>query len=268
VVERYIADSVGPKALLRDMAKTVQVLARFGPRLPALAEKALVGLSAAAIVAMSLVALFQPDLKRMLAYSSVAQIGYVTLGSNDIARAAAHRDHAEHEQLGLVGAVVLVFVATKLLQLLHRLDDEEEDGCRDREERDQGVDEVYCVSVNDSFTMYQWGKHLGIKHVKMLPDGNGDFTRAMGKLVKKENVGFGSRSWRYSMVVDDKKIIKLPTMGGSVPISPFVTKLGVTAVIIPTVNADNNQHSANENLRLGNYFEGIKTMMGLLSSDF
>jgi acetylornithine deacetylase/succinyl-diaminopimelate desuccinylase-like protein len=66
----------------------------------------------------------------------------------------------------------------------------------------------------------------------------------------------------------DKKIIKLPTMGGSVPISPFVTKLGVTAVIIPTVNADNNQHSANENLRLGNYFEGIKTMMGLLSSDF
>ena len=57
-------------------------------------------------------------------------------------------------------------------------------------------------------------------------------------------------------------------MGGSVPISPFVTKLGVTAVIVPTVNADNNQHSANENLRLGNYFEGIKTIMGLLSSDF
>jgi acetylornithine deacetylase/succinyl-diaminopimelate desuccinylase-like protein len=66
----------------------------------------------------------------------------------------------------------------------------------------------------------------------------------------------------------DKTIIKLPTMGGSVPISPFVTKLGVTAVVIPTVNADNNQHSANENLRLGNYFDGIKTMMGLLSSDF
>lgn len=66
----------------------------------------------------------------------------------------------------------------------------------------------------------------------------------------------------------NKSIIKLPTMGGSVPISPFVTKLGVTAVIVPTVNADNNQHSANENLRLGNYFDGIKTMMGLLSSDF
>ena len=66
----------------------------------------------------------------------------------------------------------------------------------------------------------------------------------------------------------NKSIIKLPTMGGSVPISPFVTKLGVTAVIVPTVNADNNQHSANENLRLGNYFDGIKTIMGLLSSDF
>jgi acetylornithine deacetylase/succinyl-diaminopimelate desuccinylase-like protein len=65
-----------------------------------------------------------------------------------------------------------------------------------------------------------------------------------------------------------KEIVKLPTMGGSVPISPFVNLLGVQAVIVPTVNPDNNQHSANENLRLGNYFEGIKTMMGILSSDF
>ena len=44
----------------------------------------------------------------------------------------------------------------------------------------QGVDEVYCLSVNDAFTMFQWGKHLGVKQVKMLPDGNGDFTRGMG----------------------------------------------------------------------------------------
>ncbi|MGZ8238962.1 MAG: redoxin family protein, partial [Methylobacter sp.] len=64
---------------------------------------------------------------------------------------------------------------------------------------DLGIDEVYCVSVNDAFVMYQWAKHLGIKHVKMLPDGNGDFTRALNMLVKKENLGFGSRSWRYSM---------------------------------------------------------------------
>jgi acetylornithine deacetylase/succinyl-diaminopimelate desuccinylase-like protein len=76
--------------------------------------------------------------------------------------------------------------------------------------------------------------------------------------------------WLENAIVKttNKTVIKLPTMGGSVPISPFVTKLGVTAVIVPTVNADNNQHSANENLRLGNYFDGIKIMMGLLSSDF
>ena len=73
----------------------------------------------------------------------------------------------------------------------------------------QGVDEVYCLSVNDAFVMYQWSKHLDIKHVKMLPDGNGDFSRAMGMLVKKENLGFGSRSWRYSMVVEDKGISQL-----------------------------------------------------------
>jgi len=67
----------------------------------------------------------------------------------------------------------------------------------------KGVDEVYCVSVNDAFSMFQWAKNLGIEKVKMLPDGNGDFTRLMGMLVKKENLGFGDRSWRYSMHVVD-----------------------------------------------------------------
>lgn len=72
-----------------------------------------------------------------------------------------------------------------------------------------GIDNIYCVSVNDAFTMYQWAKHLGIEHVKMLPDGNADFTRRMGMLVKKENLGFGERSWRYSMLVDNKEIVKI-----------------------------------------------------------
>jgi peroxiredoxin len=67
----------------------------------------------------------------------------------------------------------------------------------------KGIDEVYCVSVNDAFSMYQWSKQLGVDKVKMLPDGNGDFTRGMGMLVKKENLGFGDRSWRYSMHVVD-----------------------------------------------------------------
>ena len=89
---------------------------------------------------------------------------------------------------------------------------------------EQGIDEVYCLSVNDAFTMFQWSKHLGIKHVKMLPDGNGDFTRAMGMLVKKENLGFGSRSWRYSMLVEDSQIVKLFSEPGKVdncPEDPF-----------------------------------------------
>lgn len=69
--------------------------------------------------------------------------------------------------------------------------------------RSLGADEVYCLSVNDAFVMYQWSKHLGLKKLKLLPDGSGDFTRRMGMLVKKEHLGFGQRSWRYAAVVDD-----------------------------------------------------------------
>jgi peroxiredoxin len=72
-----------------------------------------------------------------------------------------------------------------------------------------GIDDIYCLSVNDAFSMYQWSKNLDIEKVKMLPDGNGDFTRLMGMLVKKENLGFGYRSWRYSMYVEDGEIKKL-----------------------------------------------------------
>ncbi|MCK5669197.1 MAG: redoxin family protein, partial [Gammaproteobacteria bacterium] len=89
---------------------------------------------------------------------------------------------------------------------------------------EQGVDEVYCLSVNDAFTMFQWSKHLGVTKVKMLPDGNGDFSRMMGMLVKKENLGFGMRSWRYSMFVEDNSIIKLfsePGKSDNCPDDPF-----------------------------------------------
>jgi acetylornithine deacetylase/succinyl-diaminopimelate desuccinylase-like protein len=61
-------------------------------------------------------------------------------------------------------------------------------------------------------------------------------------------------------------LVQLRLMGGSIPISPFVEALGIDAVIIPTVNADNNQHSPNENIRLGNFREGITTMLSLLSA--
>ncbi|WP_164114315.1 peroxiredoxin [Sphingorhabdus sp. Alg239-R122] len=66
-----------------------------------------------------------------------------------------------------------------------------------------GIDEIYCVSVNDAFVMYQWGKQLGVEKVKLLPDGSADFTRRMGMLIKKDHLGFGNRSWRYAMIVDD-----------------------------------------------------------------
>ena len=69
-----------------------------------------------------------------------------------------------------------------------------------------GIDEVYCVSVNDAFVMFQWGKNMEVKNVKLLPDGNGEFSRKIGMLVDKANLGFGMRSWRYSMVVNDGKI--------------------------------------------------------------
>ena len=71
-----------------------------------------------------------------------------------------------------------------------------------------GIDEVYCVSVNDAFVMYQWGKNLGLKNVKLLPDGSGDFTRRMGMLIRKDHVGFGERSWRYAMVVDNGEVVE------------------------------------------------------------
>jgi thioredoxin-dependent peroxiredoxin len=78
----------------------------------------------------------------------------------------------------------------------------------------QGVDEIYCMSVNDAFVMYQWGRNLGAKNVKLLPDGNGDFNRGMGMLVDKSNLGFGQRSWRYSMLVNDGKVEKVFSEAG------------------------------------------------------
>ncbi|QQE64612.1 peroxiredoxin [Leptolyngbya sp. BL0902] len=88
----------------------------------------------------------------------------------------------------------------------------------------QGVDTIICVSVNDAFVMFQWGLKIGAKNVFLLPDGNGEFTRKMGMLVDKSNLGFGMRSWRYSMLVNDGNIEKIfvePDFGDNCPIDPF-----------------------------------------------
>lgn len=73
----------------------------------------------------------------------------------------------------------------------------------------QGVDAVVCLSVNDAFVMHQWGVHQGAENVVLLPDGNGEFSRKMGMLVEKANLGFGMRSWRYSMYVENGEIKKM-----------------------------------------------------------
>lgn len=72
-----------------------------------------------------------------------------------------------------------------------------------------GIDDVYCISVNDAFVMNAWAKDQGIKRVKLIPDGNGEFTSGIGMLVKKFNLGFAMRSWRYAAVIDNGLIEKM-----------------------------------------------------------
>jgi peroxiredoxin len=72
-----------------------------------------------------------------------------------------------------------------------------------------GIDDIYCVSVNDAFVMNKWKEQQDAKNLTFIPDGNAEFTRKMGYLVEKKNLGFGERSWRYSMLVDNGEIVKI-----------------------------------------------------------
>ncbi len=72
-----------------------------------------------------------------------------------------------------------------------------------------GVDEIVCVSVNDAFVMNEWKVEQNAERITFLPDGNGEFTDKMGMLVGKEDLGFGKRSWRYSMLVRDGVVEKM-----------------------------------------------------------
>lgn len=78
----------------------------------------------------------------------------------------------------------------------------------------KGIDEIYCVSVNDTFVMNKWFEMQGVQNVKPIPDGNADFTEGMDMLVDKENLGFGRRSWRYAVVVNNGKVEKWFIEGG------------------------------------------------------
>jgi glutathione-dependent peroxiredoxin len=75
--------------------------------------------------------------------------------------------------------------------------------------RASGVDSIVCVSVNDPFVMEEWGRDQECANVLLLPDGNGEFTAGMGMLVDKTDLGFGKRSWRYSMLVRDGVVEKM-----------------------------------------------------------
>ena len=75
--------------------------------------------------------------------------------------------------------------------------------------RQHGVDEIVCVSVNDSFVMNEWQESQQAWNIRFLPDGNGEFTEGMGMLVEKAELGFGRRSWRYAMLVRDGVVEKM-----------------------------------------------------------
>jgi peroxiredoxin len=88
--------------------------------------------------------------------------------------------------------------------------------------RNEGVDDILCLSVNDSFVMNAWAKDQGIDdEVTMVPDGSGLFTKGMGLLVNKDHLGFGERSWRYSMLVVDGVIEKMFVEDFNDPGDPF-----------------------------------------------
>lgn len=72
-----------------------------------------------------------------------------------------------------------------------------------------GIDSIICLSVNDAFVMNAWAEDQKLEHIQVLPDGNGDFSAGMGMLVDKSDLGFGKRSWRYSMLVKDGVIDKM-----------------------------------------------------------
>ena len=75
--------------------------------------------------------------------------------------------------------------------------------------KELGIDDVYCVSVNDAFVMNAWARDLEIQNVKMIPDGCGTFTSNMGMLVAKPKQGFGMRSWRYAAIINNGNVEKM-----------------------------------------------------------
>lgn len=105
----------------------------------------------------------------------------------------------------------------------------------------KGIDAIYCISVNDAFVMNAWAKQNNLKNVQVIPDGSCDFTRAMGMLVTKDNLGFGLRSWRYAMIVNNGVVedwFEEPGFSNECPDDPY----GVTSPqnILETISEGEN----------------------------
>ena len=75
--------------------------------------------------------------------------------------------------------------------------------------KEHGIDQIYCMSVNDSFVMNAWAQDQKLENVKVIPDGNGQFTQEMGMLCQKRDKCFGQRSWRYAMIVNNGVVEKM-----------------------------------------------------------
>ena len=87
-----------------------------------------------------------------------------------------------------------------------------------------GIDEIYCMSVNDAFVMNAWAKDQKLENVKVIPDGSGRFTRGMGMLVRKDPEDFGYRSWRYAALIEDCVVKKMWVEDGKMddcPTDPY-----------------------------------------------
>jgi glutaredoxin-like protein len=103
--------------------------------------------------------------------------------------------------------------------------------------KQHGVDEIVCMSVNDTFVMNAWQDEQKAHDIRFIPDGNGEFTEGMGLLVDKDDLGFGKRSWRYSMLVKDgvidKMFIEPEEDGDPYGVSDADTMLGYVAPDAP-----------------------------------
>jgi peroxiredoxin len=90
--------------------------------------------------------------------------------------------------------------------------------------KEHGIDDIYCMSVNDSFVMNAWADKQKLENVKVIPDGNGEFTEKVGMLCSKRDKCFGDRSWRYAAIINDgvvEKVFEEPGKADDVTTDPY-----------------------------------------------